>query len=248
MAQTRVHAPVLAIDGPSGSGKGTVSQLLAQRLGWHYLDSGALYRLVALAALRHGVADDDAVGLSALARTLDAQFSTDEVQGCTSAAGGRTAGATPAQPAKVYLEGVEVSEALRSEQCGNTASRVAVIPEVRAALLERQRAFRKAPGLVADGRDMGTVVFPDAALKIFLTASPAERAQRRYKQLKDKGLGAKLNDLVKDIAERDARDSTRATAPLKPAPDALVLDTTEMSIEAVVERVLRLLRERVGES
>lgn len=218
--------PTITIDGPSGSGKGTISQLLAQRLGWHYLDSGALYRLVALAALRHGVADDDADGLSALARTLDAQFSTD-----------------PAQPAKVYLEGVEVSEALRSEQCGNTASRLAVIPDVRAALLERQRAFRKAPGLVADGRDMGTVIFPDAALKIFLTASPAERARRRYKQLKDKGLGAKLNDLVKDIAERDARDSARATAPLKPAPDALVLDTTEMSIEAVVERIEALLQQ-----
>ncbi len=222
----RNQAPVLALDGPSGSGKGTISQLLAQRLGWHYLDSGALYRLVALAALRHGVALDDAAALSALARTLDARFPTD-----------------PAQPPMIYLEGAEVSEALRSEQCGNTASRVAALPEVRAALLERQRAFRKAPGLVADGRDMGTVIFPDAVLKIFLTASPAERAQRRYKQLKDKGLDAKMDDLVKDIAERDARDSARATAPLKPAQDALVLDTTRMSIEAVVERIETLIKD-----
>ncbi len=226
----RNQAPVLAIDGPSGSGKGTISQLLAQRLGWHYLDSGALYRLVALAALRHGVALDDAATLSALARTLDARFPTD-----------------PAQPPMIYLEGAEVSEALRSEQCGNTASRVAALPEVRAALLERQRAFRKAPGLVADGRDMGTVIFPDAMLKIFLTASPAERAQRRYKQLKDKGLDAKMDDLVRDIAERDARDSARATAPLKPAQDAWVLDTTPMSIEAVVGQVQELLRQRLAE-
>ncbi len=222
----RNQAPVLALDGPSGSGKGTISQLLAQRLGWHYLDSGALYRLVALAALRHGVALDDAAALSALARTLDARFPTD-----------------PAQPPMIYLEGAEVSEALRSEQCGNTASRVAALPEVRAALLERQRAFRKAPGLVADGRDMGTVIFPDAMLKIFLTASPAERAQRRYKQLKDKGLDVKMDSLVKDIAERDARDSARATAPLKPAQDALVLDTTRMSIEAVVERIETLIKD-----
>ncbi len=222
----RDQAPVLALDGPSGSGKGTISQLLAQRLGWHYLDSGALYRLVALAALRHGVALDDAAALSALAHTLDARFSTD-----------------PTQPARIYLEGAEVSEALRSEQCGNTASRVAALPEVRAALLERQRAFRKAPGLVADGRDMGTVIFPDAMLKIFLTASPAERAQRRYKQLKDKGLDAKMDSLVKDIAERDARDSARATAPLKPAQDALVLDTTRMSIEAVIERIETLIKD-----
>ncbi len=226
----RNQAPVLALDGPSGSGKGTISQLLAQRLGWHYLDSGALYRLVALAALRHGVALDDAAALSALARTLDARFPTD-----------------PAQPAMIYLEGAEVSEALRSEQCGNTASRVAALPEVRAALLERQRAFRKAPGLVADGRDMGTVIFPDAMLKIFLTASPVERAQRRYKQLKDKGLDAKMDDIVRDIAERDARDSARATAPLKPAQDALVLDTTRMSIEAVVGQVQELLRQRLAE-
>lgn len=233
MAQNRVHAPalipVLAIDGPSGSGKGTITRLLAQRLGWHYLDSGALYRLVALAALRRGVALDDAAGLRALAQNLDARFD-------------------PAQPDKAYLEGVEVGEALRSEQCGNAASRAAAIAGVRAALLERQRAFRKAPGLVADGRDMGTVIFPDAALKIFLTATPEERARRRYKQLKDKGLDARMNDLVKDIAERDARDSARAAAPLKPAPDAVVLDTTEMSIEAVVERALTLLRERLGKS
>jgi len=231
MAQTRVPpsapAPVLAIDGPSGSGKGTISQLLAQRLGWHYLDSGALYRLVALAALQHGVALDDAAGLGALAAGLDARFSSD-----------------PAQPDKVYLEGVEVSAALRSEQCSNNASRVAALPEVRAALLQRQRAFRKAPGLVADGRDMGTVIFPDAALKIFLTATPEERARRRYKQLKDKGLDAKMNDLVKDIAERDARDSARAAAPLKPAPDAVALDTTGMSIDAVVERIEALLSKK----
>lgn len=224
-------APVLAIDGPSGSGKGTVSRILAERLGWHLLDSGALYRLVALAAERHGVALDDEVALAALAAGLDVDF---VVQGGDTAAD------------RVLLEGRDVGQALRTETCGNAASRLAVLPAVRAALLERQRAFRQLPGLVADGRDMGSVVFPDAKPKIFLTASPQCRAERRYKQLIEKGLitnqsGANISDLVAEIAERDARDSARSASPLRPAADAVVLDTSGLAIEAVVHQVLNLL-------
>lgn len=224
-------APVLTIDGPSGSGKGTVSRILAERLGWHLLDSGALYRLVALAAERHGVALDDEVALAALAAGLDAEF---VVQGDDTAAD------------RVLLEGRDVGQALRTETCGNAASRLAVLPTVRAALLERQRAFRQLPGLVADGRDMGSVVFPDAKPKIFLTASLECRAERRYKQLIEKGLitnqsGATMPDLVAEIAERDARDSARSASPLRPAADAVVLDTSGLAIEAVVHQVLNLL-------
>lgn len=224
-------APVLTIDGPSGSGKGTVSRILAERLGWHLLDSGALYRLVALAAERHGVALNDEVALAALAAGLDVDF---VVQGGDTAAD------------RVLLEGRDVGQALRTETCGNAASRLAVLPAVRAALLERQRAFRQLPGLVADGRDMGSVVFPDAKPKIFLTASPQCRAERRYKQLIEKGLitnqsGANISDLVAEIAERDARDSARSASPLRPAADAVVLDTSGLAIEAVVHQVLNLL-------
>jgi len=223
--------PVLTIDGPSGSGKGTISRILAERLGWNLLDSGALYRLVALAAERHGAALDDEVALAALAAGLDAEF---VVQG-----GDPTAD-------RVLLEGQDVGQTLRTETCGNAASRLAVLPAVRAALLERQRAFRQLPGLVADGRDMGSVVFPDAKPKIFLTASPQCRAERRYKQLIEKGLitnqsGATMPDLVAEIAERDARDSARSASPLRPAADAVVLDTSGLAIEAVVHQVLNLL-------
>lgn len=221
-------APVLAIDGPSGSGKGTISRRVAARLGWHLLDSGALYRLVGLAAGRHGVALDDQERLAALARDLDVAF--------------ESAGDEP----RVLLEGDDVSDAIRTEQAGDAASRVAAVPAVRTALLDRQRAFRRLPGLVADGRDMGSVVFPDAELKVFLTASPEERAKRRYKQLKEKGFGGSLSALSEEIAERDRRDASRAVAPLKPTDDAELLDTTGLSIDAVVERVMDLVRARIG--
>jgi cytidylate kinase len=223
-------APVITIDGPSGSGKGTISRQLAQDLGWNFLDSGALYRLVALAAEHHGIALDNEEALETLAAHLDVEFEVIEGQ---------------AEP-RIVLEGEDVSKALRSETCGNNASRVAVLTRVRQALLERQRAFRQAPGLVADGRDMGSVVFPDAELKIFLTASAEERAQRRYKQLKDKGMDVNLTRLLAEIAERDDRDSQRAVAPMKPAADASVIDTSTLSVEAVMERVRELCRGRAA--
>ncbi len=229
MQDTTDKPPVIAIDGPSGSGKGTVSRLLAERLGWHLLDSGALYRLVALAARHHGIEQDNQAALETLAAHLDVQFTT-------GAAG---------EPA-VILEGEDVSDAIRTEECGNAASRVAAVPAVRQALLARQRAFREAPGLVADGRDMGTVVFPDAEVKIFLTASAEERARRRHKQLKEKGVGGSLGALVAEIAERDERDSRRAISPLKPAPDAELLDTTALGVDAVVERVVEACVRRLG--
>ena len=219
-------APVLAIDGPSGSGKGTVSRLVAARLGWHLLDSGALYRLVGLAAARHGIALNDEAALEGLARQLDVAFQGE------------------GDATRVLLEGDDVSDAIRTEQAGNSASKVAALPAVRAALLARQRAFRTPPGLVADGRDMGSVVFPDAELKVFLTASPQERAKRRYKQLKEKGFGGSLSALSEDIAERDRRDASRAVAPLKPADDAVLVDTTDLNIDGVVERVLELVAAR----
>ncbi len=217
--------PVITIDGPGGSGKGTVSRILAKKLGWHFLDSGSLYRLVGLAAQRHAIALDNEPALETLAAHLDVQFDTDEdVQ------------------IRVILEGEDVTDALRSEECGNDASRVAALPAVRLALLDRQRAFLEPPGLVADGRDMGTVVFPDAQLKVFLTASAEERATRRYKQLKDKGLDVNLGNLLKEIAERDVRDSTRSFAPMKAADDAIVVDTTGIGIDAVVQRLVDLWR------
>ncbi len=221
--------PVITLDGPGGSGKGTISRLLAERLGWHFLDSGALYRLVALAATRHGVSLGDGPALAGLARRLDAEFLVD-VKG---------------NPV-VRLEGDDVSQALRTETCGNGASKAAAIVAVREALLERQRDFAREPGLVADGRDMGTVVFPQAMLKIFLTASLEERARRRYKQLKEQGVSANLDALFRELAERDRRDAERAVAPLKPAADAVEVDTTGMSIEQVLDRVLGLAGERMG--
>lgn len=229
MQDTTDKTPVIAIDGPSGSGKGTVSRLLAERLGWHLLDSGALYRLVALAAANHGIGLDNQAGLETLAAHLDVQF---------------TAG-TGAEPV-VVLEGEDVTDAIRTEACGNAASQVAALPAVRQALLARQRAFREAPGLVADGRDMGTVVFPDAEVKIFLTASAEERARRRHKQLKEKGVSGSLSALVAEIAERDERDRRRAVSPLKAAPDAAVLDSTALGVDAVLERVLDICSRRLG--
>jgi CMP/dCMP kinase len=217
-----VSAPVVTIDGPSGSGKGTISRGLASRLGWHLLDSGALYRLVALAAAKQG-APESPRELAAIAASMDVRFSA-------------LAGAE-----QVCLGGADVTMALRTESAGAAASRVAVIPEVRAALLQRQRDFARPPGLVADGRDMGTVVFPAAAFKVFLTATPDERAMRRHKQLKEKGIDVSLPDLSWDIAQRDARDASRSVAPLMPAPDARVIDSTTLTPEEVIASILKWL-------
>ena len=214
-------APIITIDGPSGSGKGTISRAVAKHAGWHLLDSGALYRLVALAGVAEGVGPDDQQGHALVAAKMDVVFGINSHGG-----------------ELVTLAGQDVTSAIRTETAGQGASRVAAWPVVRTALLERQRAFAAPPGLVADGRDMGTVVFPQADLKIFLTASPEERAQRRYKQLKDKGSGVSLAALSREITERDLRDSTRAVAPLRPASDARTIDSTGLSIEAVVARVL----------
>ena len=217
-------APVITIDGPSASGKGTISSLVAQALGWQMLDSGALYRLVGYAAIKQSIALDDTASLEQIARELDVRF---------------IAGAN-GQETMIYLNDENVTLAIRTEDSGKAASTVAALPEVRSALLDRQRAFQQLPGLVADGRDMGTVVFPAAALKIFLTASAEERAKRRHKQLMEKGISANLAQLFDEIAERDKRDSQRATAPLKPANDAVELDTTHMTIPEVVDRIIAL--------
>lgn len=226
-ATTPVGVPVIAIDGPSGSGKGTVCRAVANRLGWHLLDSGALYRLVALAGAARGLDPADEPGHAAVAAGLDASFEV-------GVDGGE----------RVVLEGRDVTRELRAESTGGMASQVAVMPGVRAALLERQRAFARAPGLVADGRDMGTVVFPSAGLKVFLTASAEERALRRHKQLKEKGLAANLADLSQDIRERDRRDAARSAAPLRPADDAVIIDSTGTPAEAVTEQILELVRTR----
>jgi cytidylate kinase len=221
--------PVMTIDGPSGSGKGTVSRAAARALGWGLLDSGALYRLVALAGRQARITLDDAPGLARLAESADIGF-----------------GSGGSGEEVVWLDGQDVTRAIRTEEAGNDASKVAAIPQVRAALLERQRRFAVPPGLVADGRDMGTVVFPGAEVKIFLTASAAERALRRYKQLKEKGVAANLAALSLEIAERDLRDSTRTASPLVASADAVLLDTTGMSVDAVVERVLEVARGRLS--
>lgn len=209
--------PVIAIDGPSASGKGTVAQGVARILGFHYLDSGALYRLVALGAERQKIALDDGAALAGLAANLPARFVDEDI----------------------WLGGERVTDAIRSEACSAGASRVAAIAQVRQALLARQRGFRTSPGLVADGRDMGSVVFPDAALKIFLTASPEERARRRHNQLMEKGLYASITTLLQDIRDRDARDSDRAVAPLRKGADAILLDTTRLTIDQAVDEVLK---------
>jgi len=219
--------PVITIDGASGTGKGTVSQILATRLGWQFLDSGALYRVLALAAQKHSVALDNEKALEVLAEHLDVQFIVQE-----------------SQSSLIILEGEDVTDVIRTEKIGNAASQIAALPAVRASLLSRQRAFREAPGLVADGRDMGTVVFPDAELKIFLTASPEERALRRYNQLKERGISVTLSDLIKELRERDRRDQERTVAPLKPAEDAIRIDTDRLTVDQVVERIVSEIKRK----
>lgn len=218
------EAQVIAIDGPAASGKGTVAQGVARLLGFHYLDSGSLYRLVALQARRRGISPDDGPGLAEIARGLDVAF----------------------EGGAVRLAGDDVSEAIRQEEVSAAASLVAVHPEVRAALLSRQRAFRQPPGLVADGRDMGTVVFKDAQVKVFVTATPEERARRRHKQLIEKGISVNIDSLLRDIRDRDARDGNRATAPLQPAADAVILDTTDMTIHSAIAFVVDRYRMHVA--
>jgi cytidylate kinase len=217
-----MSVPVIAIDGPSASGKGTIARRVAAALGFNYLESGALYRLVGLIALREGLEDESAIAKAA--REMDVGFQGDEI----------------------FLEDQDVSLHIRHEEVERRASDVARMPAVRQALMQRQRAFRQPPGLVADGRDMGTVVFPDAGLKIFLTATPEVRAQRRYKQLIEKGIAANLSALSRDLGERDARDANRAVAPLAPAPDSQVLDSSGLSVEAVADQVLQLWRRKVS--
>lgn len=208
--------PVITIDGPTASGKGTVAQLVADRLGFHYLDSGALYRLTALSALRAGTPLDDESALAGLAAKLDCSFGNGEV----------------------FMAGDNVTMAIRDEKVGNTASKIAALPTLRQALVDLQLRFAQAPGLIADGRDMGTVIFPDACLKVFLTASAEARAQRRYKQLIDKGFSANMQDLLKDLNERDARDANRTVAPLKPAEGAYLLETSNLTVDQAVKQVL----------
>lgn len=221
-----LETPVVAIDGPVGSGKGTIARRVAGALGWHLLDSGALYRLVALASAKHGVAENDEEGLATLAKSLSVGFDTDQCG-----------------HERVFLEGKDVTGEIRTEECGRVASAVASHSGVRDALLELQRGFRQMPGLVADGRDMGSTVFPEAVLKVYLTASAEERAKRRHKQLKDKGIDVSLPALSRHIEDRDRRDSERSVAPLKPAEDARLLDSSGQSIDDVTRTVLEWVAE-----
>ncbi|MDQ2069183.1 (d)CMP kinase [Natronospira bacteriovora] len=221
---TQTSIPVITIDGPSGVGKGTTARLVAERLGWHLLDSGALYRVLAHAAMENDVPLDAEAHLGQMAERLGVRFEGE----------------------KVLLEGRDVSGQIRTEACGGVASQVAALPAVRAGLLRLQKDFRQPPGLVADGRDMGTEVFPDAQVKVFLTATPAERARRRHKQLKEKGIDANVSELESAIAERDRRDAERKASPLKPADDAVEIDTTDKSIPVVLDLVLSLVEEKTG--
>ena len=219
--------PVLTIDGPSGSGKGTVSRAVAQKLGWHFLDSGAIYRSLAIAVLRAGIPVENVDEIVALAENMDLSFTTDD-------------------PPEVLLNGQDIAGEIGSETCGNAASRIAAFGPVRQALLEKQRSFRRPPGLVADGRDMGTVVFQDAGYKVFLTASAEVRALRRYKQLNDKGLDVNLINLTREIEERDRRDLERKEAPLVMAKDAVRIDSSDLDIHQVIERVFGVVASPAG--
>jgi len=220
-----MRAPVITVDGPTASGKGTVAQRVAHALGWHYLDSGALYRIAALQALRRAVPLDDGGALAGLAASLAPLF----------------------RDGRILLEGEDITDAIRAEAVGEAASRIAVLPELRTALVALQRAARRAPGLVADGRDMGTVIFPDAVLKVFLTASAESRAARRHKQLIEKGFSANVAGLLRDLQARDARDTQRASAPLVAAEGALVLDSTGLTVEQTVQAVIEAYRRRAGD-
>lgn len=216
--------PVITIDGPSGAGKGTVCRLLAEKLGWEILDSGAIYRVLALASIHHNITPDDEESLIPLAAHLDVQFSFGETG------------------SKIVLEGEEVTHSIRNEEVGGVASKIAALPRVREALLRRQRAFRQEPGLIADGRDMGTVVFPDATIKVFLTASAEERANRRFLELKGKGHDVKIGDLLTEIQARDDRDKNRSVAPMVPAADSIQIDSTNLSAQQVYEQVLEVVK------
>jgi cytidylate kinase len=222
------NQPVITVDGPSGSGKGTVCRLLAQKLGWSVLDSGAIYRVLALAAIHHMIKPEDEEALLPLAANLDVQFSVDNETGA----------------GRIILEGEDVTKSIRTEEVGGLASQIAALPSVREALLRRQRAFRNDLGLIADGRDMGTIVFPDAVLKIYLTASAEARAQRRFLELKQRGLDVKIDKLIADIKERDERDINRPVAPLVPAVDAITIDTTELNAIQAFDKVVSICLEK----
>ncbi len=224
--------PVIAVDGPSGTGKGTICSHLANWLSWHLLDSGALYRILAVAAGKYQLELNNELAIADIAASLDVIFQQPQ----------------PGEDIKVIFEGDDISQKIRTEECGNSASQIAILPQVRSALLDRQRQFQQSPGLVADGRDMGTVVFSNAPLKIYLIASAEERAKRRYKQLKQKGFDVNLPRLAADIAERDTRDSQRTISPLKPADDAIVVDTTIMEISEVIKKIENLVQETLPDA